>query len=131
MSEQTIRHSSVYVRQNSPGWVADLFSESRPNSSIAAFEKLWSKNNSISIQRKMITQTSSMVISIGGRTCALRSRADTSPKLPIRDVERYTEYRFFFALVCLALGLVVADVIFTPERVRSGMDSGESWFVGP
>ena len=24
-SEQTVRHSSVYVRQNSPGWVADLF----------------------------------------------------------------------------------------------------------
>jgi hypothetical protein len=50
---------------------------------------------------------------------------------PIRDVERYTEYRFLFALVCLALGLVVVSVIFTPERVRGGMDSGESWFVGP
>ena len=50
---------------------------------------------------------------------------------PIRDVERHTEYRFFFALVCLALGLVVASVIFTPEAVRSGMNSGESWFVGP
>jgi hypothetical protein len=50
---------------------------------------------------------------------------------PTRDVERHTEYHFFFALVCLALGLVVASVIFTPERVRGGMDSGESWFVGP
>jgi hypothetical protein len=50
---------------------------------------------------------------------------------PIRDAERYTEYRFLFALVCLALGLVVVSVIFTPERVRGGMDSGESWFVGP
>jgi len=50
---------------------------------------------------------------------------------PIQDAEQYTEYRFFFALVCLALGLVVASVIFTPERVASGMNSGESWFVGP
>jgi hypothetical protein len=50
---------------------------------------------------------------------------------PTRDVERHTEYRFFFALVCLALGLVVASVIFTPERTVTGMNSGESWFVGP
>jgi hypothetical protein len=51
---------------------------------------------------------------------------------PVRDAEpKHTEYRFFFALVCLALGLVVASVIFTPEAVRSGMNSGESWFVGP
>ena len=51
---------------------------------------------------------------------------------PVRDAEpKHTEYRFFFALVCLALGLLVASVIFTPERVVSGMNSGESWFVGP
>src|SRR6516164_5628648 len=25
LSEQTVRHSSVYVRQTSPGWVAELF----------------------------------------------------------------------------------------------------------
>ena len=38
---------------------------------------------------------------------------------------------FILALVCLALGLVVASVIFAPEAVGSGMNSGESWFVGP
>jgi hypothetical protein len=32
------------------------------------------------MQRKMIEQTSSIVISIGARSCALRFGADTSPK---------------------------------------------------
>jgi hypothetical protein len=50
---------------------------------------------------------------------------------PIRDADKHLEYRFFFALVCLALGLVVASLIFTPQAVGSGMNTGESWFVGP
>ena len=51
---------------------------------------------------------------------------------PIRDVERkHPDYGFILALVCLALGLVVASVMFTPEAVGAGMNSGESWFVGP
>ena len=58
--------------------VAQLYN--RPNSSIAAFEKLWSTTNRINMQRKMIEQTSSIVISIGARSGALRFRADTSPK---------------------------------------------------
>jgi hypothetical protein len=43
----------------------------------------------------------------------------------------HPEYRFFLALVCLALGLVVASLIFTPQAVGTGMNTGESWFVGP
>ena len=50
---------------------------------------------------------------------------------PIRDVERkHPDYGFILALVCLALGLVVASVIFAPVAVGAGMNS-ESWFVGP
>jgi hypothetical protein len=44
---------------------------------------------------------------------------------------KHPEYGFILALVCLVLGLVVASVMFTPEAVGSGMNSGESWFVGP
>ena len=50
---------------------------------------------------------------------------------PIRDARKHPEYGFILALVCLALGLVVASVIFTPEAVGNGINSGESWFVGP
>ena len=49
---------------------------------------------------------------------------------PIRDAEGKPEYGFILALVCLALSLVVASLIFTPEAVGAGMNS-ESWFVGP
>jgi len=49
----------------------------------------------------------------------------------LRDADRkHPEYGFILALVCLALGLVVASVIFAPEAVGAGMNS-ESWFVGP
>ena len=37
---------------------------------------------------------------------------------------------FILALVCLALGLVVASAIFAPMPVGAGINS-ESWFVGP
>ena len=37
---------------------------------------------------------------------------------------------FILPLVCLALGLVVASSISTPEAVGAGMIS-ENWFVGP
>jgi hypothetical protein len=37
---------------------------------------------------------------------------------------------FILALVCLALGLVVASSISTPETVVAGINS-ESLFVGP
>jgi hypothetical protein len=37
---------------------------------------------------------------------------------------------FILALVCLALGLVVASSISTPEAVVAGINS-ESLFVGP
>jgi predicted N-acetyltransferase YhbS len=46
-------------------------------------------------------------------------------------VRKHPEYGFILALVCLALGLVLASVMFTPQAVGSGMNSGESWFVGP
>ena len=50
----------------------------------------------------------------------------------LHDADRkHPEYGFILALVCLALGLVVASVIFAPEAVGSGMNSGESWLVGP
>ena len=49
----------------------------------------------------------------------------------VRDADRkHPEYGFILALVCLALGLVVASVIFAPEAVGAGMNS-ETWFVGP
>jgi len=49
----------------------------------------------------------------------------------VHDAERkHPEYGFILALVCLALGLVVASVIFAPVAVGAGMNS-ESWFVGP
>ena len=49
----------------------------------------------------------------------------------VRDADRkHPEYGFILALVCLALGLLVASVIFAPEAVGAGMNS-ESWFVGP
>jgi hypothetical protein len=51
---------------------------------------------------------------------------------PIRDAERkHPETGFILTLVCLALGLVVASLMFTPKAIGSGMNSGESWFVGP
>jgi hypothetical protein len=50
---------------------------------------------------------------------------------PVRDADRkHPEYGFILALVCLALGLVVASAIFAPAAVSAGMNS-ESWFVGP
>ena len=49
----------------------------------------------------------------------------------LRDADRkHPEYGFILALVCLALGLLVASVLFAPEAVGAGMNS-ESWFVGP
>jgi len=50
---------------------------------------------------------------------------------PIRDADRkHPEYGFILALVCLALGLVVASAIFAPMPVGAELNS-ESWFVGP
>jgi hypothetical protein len=47
---------------------------------------------------------------------------------PIRDAERmHPEYRFFFALITLALALVLASVMF-PDAFRPG---GEFSLVGP
>jgi len=49
----------------------------------------------------------------------------------LHDADRkHPEYGFILALVCLALGLVVASAIFAPMPVGAGMNS-ESWFVGP
>ena len=49
----------------------------------------------------------------------------------LHDADRkHPEYGFILALVCLALGLVVASLIFAPEAVGAGTNS-ESWFVGP
>jgi hypothetical protein len=45
------------------------------------------------------------------------------------DLE-HRDYGFVLALVCLALGVVVACLIFAPEAVRARMNSA-SWFVGP
>ena len=45
-------------------------------------------------------------------------------------VRKHPEYGFILALVCLALGLVVASVIFAPVAGDAGTNS-ESWFVGP
>ena len=50
---------------------------------------------------------------------------------PVQVVRKHPEYGFILALVCLALGLVVASVMFTPQAVGSEMNTGESWFVGP
>jgi hypothetical protein len=45
---------------------------------------------------------------------------------PLQDADRkHPDYGFILALVCLALGLVVASVIFTP------VSGSESLFVGP
>jgi len=61
---------------------------------------------------------------------SLAHKTDVFEK-PIRDAERkHPEYGFILALVCLALGLVVASAIFAPMPVGAGMNS-ESWFVGP
>jgi len=50
----------------------------------------------------------------------------------VHDADRkHPEYGFILALVCLALGLVVASVIFAPEAVGAGMNGSESWLVGP
>jgi len=47
---------------------------------------------------------------------------------PIRDAERmHPEYRVFFALITLALALVLASVMF-PDAFRPG---GEFSLVGP
>jgi hypothetical protein len=43
---------------------------------------------------------------------------------------KHRDYGFILALVCLALGLVVASLTFAPGAVGAGMNS-ESWFVGP
>ena len=49
----------------------------------------------------------------------------------LHDVDRkHPEYGFILALVCLALGLLVASVILAPEAVGAGINS-ESRFVGP
>jgi hypothetical protein len=45
------------------------------------------------------------------------------------DLE-HRDYGIVLALVCLALGLVVAGLISTPEAVVAGINS-ESLFVGP
>jgi hypothetical protein len=51
---------------------------------------------------------------------------------PLQDAERkHSDYGFILALVCLALGLVVAMLTLTPQAIGAGMNSGESWFVGP
>jgi hypothetical protein len=45
---------------------------------------------------------------------------------PLQDAERkHPDYGFILALVCLALGLVVVSVIFTP------VSGSESLLVGP
>jgi hypothetical protein len=50
---------------------------------------------------------------------------------PIRSADgKYSDYGFILALVCLALGLVVASALFTPDAVRSEISS-ESSLVGP
>jgi hypothetical protein len=41
------------------------------------------------------------------------------------------EYGFILTLVCLALGLVVASLMFTPHAVGGAMNTGESLLVGP
>jgi hypothetical protein len=43
---------------------------------------------------------------------------------------KHRDNSFVLALVCLALGLLVATLIFAPEAVGAGMNS-QSWFVGP
>jgi hypothetical protein len=48
----------------------------------------------------------------------------------LHDAER-KHHGFILALVCLALGVLVAIVMLTPQAVGAGMNSGESWFVGP
>jgi hypothetical protein len=48
----------------------------------------------------------------------------------LRDAER-KHHGLILALVCLALGLIVAMLTLTPQAIGAGMDSGESWFVGP
>jgi hypothetical protein len=48
----------------------------------------------------------------------------------LHDAER-KHHGLILALVCLALGLVVAMVTLTPQAIGSEMNTGESWFVGP
>ena len=43
---------------------------------------------------------------------------------------KHRDNGFVLALVCLALGLLVATLIFAPEAVGAGMNS-VTWFVGP
>jgi predicted N-acetyltransferase YhbS len=43
---------------------------------------------------------------------------------------KHSGYGFVLALVCVALALVVASVMFTPAPVGSGIDD-EILFVGP
>jgi hypothetical protein len=51
---------------------------------------------------------------------------------PLHDAERkHPEYGFILALVCLALGLVLASVMFTPQAVGGAMNTDESLIVGP
>ena len=43
---------------------------------------------------------------------------------------KHSEYGFVLALICVALALVVASVMFTPAPVGSGIGD-EILFVGP
>jgi hypothetical protein len=62
---------------------------------------------------------------------SLAHKTDVYEK-PIRDVDRrHPEYGFILALVCLALGLVLASVMFTPQAVGGAMNTDESLIVGP
>jgi hypothetical protein len=40
-------------------------------------------------------------------------------------------YGFILTLVCLALGLVVASLMFTPHAVGGAMNTDASFLVGP
>jgi len=70
------------------------------------------------------------VISTWGKfSMSLAHKTDVYVK-PIRDAKGKPEYGFILALVCLALGLVVASAIFSPMPVGAELNS-DSWFVGP
>lgn len=47
-----------------------------------------------------------------------------------RTDRKHREYSFVLTLICLALALVVAGVIFTPVTIGSGI-SNETSLVGP
>jgi predicted N-acetyltransferase YhbS len=50
----------------------------------------------------------------------------------LHDADRkHPEFGFILALVCLALGLVVASVMFTPQAVGGAMNTDDSLLVGP